>query len=167
SECPPRRSAGAPTGSARSWSATRVDRPAPPGRRCTPERIGFRAMRIDGSGALVAGGASGLGEATSRALGAAGARVVIADLNEDKGRALAEEIGGTFVRADVTDADTVQAAVDAVEGLRISVCCAGIGWAERVSHKRGPHQLQPFETVIRVNLIGTFHVLRLAAAALS
>jgi 3-hydroxyacyl-CoA dehydrogenase/3-hydroxy-2-methylbutyryl-CoA dehydrogenase len=124
-------------------------------------------MQIDGSGALVAGGASGLGEATSRALSAAGARVVVADLNEDKGRALAEEIGGTFVRADVTDADTVQAAVDAVEGLRISVCCAGIGWAERVSHKRGPHQLQPFETVIRVNLIGTFNVLRLAAAAMS
>src|ERR1700678_3487042 len=98
-------------------------------------------MQIDGSGALVAGGASGLGEATSRALSAAGARVVVADLNEDKGQALAEEIGGTLVRADVTDADTVQAAVDAVEGLRISVCCAGIGWAERVSHKRGPHQL--------------------------
>jgi len=123
-------------------------------------------MQIDGSGALVAGGASGLGEATSRALSAAGARVVVADLNEDKGQALAEEIGGTFVRADVTDADTVQAAVDAVEGLRISVCCAGIGWAERVAGKRGSHQLQPFETVIKVNLIGTFNVLRLAAAAM-
>jgi NAD(P)-dependent dehydrogenase (short-subunit alcohol dehydrogenase family) len=124
-------------------------------------------MQIDGSGALVAGGASGLGEATSRALSAAGARVVIADLNEDKGRALADEIGGTFVPADVTDADSVQRAVEHVEGLRISVCCAGIGWAERTSHKRGPHQLQPFETVIRVNLIGTFNVLRLAAAAMS
>ncbi len=79
--------------------------------------IGFRSMQIDGSGALVAGGASGLGEATSRALHAAGARVVIADLNEDKGRALADELGegATFMRADVTEPDTVQAAVDAVE----------------------------------------------------
>jgi 3-hydroxyacyl-CoA dehydrogenase / 3-hydroxy-2-methylbutyryl-CoA dehydrogenase len=126
-------------------------------------------MQIDGSGALVAGGASGLGEATSRALHAAGARVVIADLNEDKGRALAAELGqgATFVRADVTEPDTVQAAVDAVDGLRISICCAGIGWAERTAHKRGPHQLEPFETVIRVNLIGTFNVLRLSAAKMS
>jgi NAD(P)-dependent dehydrogenase (short-subunit alcohol dehydrogenase family) len=124
-------------------------------------------MRIDGSGALVAGGASGLGEATSRALSAAGARVVIADLNEDKGGALADELGATFVRTDVTEPDTVQQAVDAAEGLRITVCCAGIGWAERTAHKRGPHQLQPFETVIRVNLIGTFNVLRLSAAKMS
>jgi 3-hydroxyacyl-CoA dehydrogenase / 3-hydroxy-2-methylbutyryl-CoA dehydrogenase len=126
-------------------------------------------MRIDGSGALVAGGASGLGEATSRALSAAGARVVIADLNEDKGVALAAELGerASFARTDVTDADSVEAAVQAAEGLRITVCCAGIGWAERTAHKRGPHQLQPFETVIRVNLIGTFNVLRLSAAKMS
>jgi 3-hydroxyacyl-CoA dehydrogenase / 3-hydroxy-2-methylbutyryl-CoA dehydrogenase len=129
-------------------------------------------MQIEGSGALVAGGASGLGEATSRALHAAGATVVIADLNEDKGSALAAELGdgARFVRADVTDPDTVQAAVDAAAsqsgGLRISICCAGIGWAEKTAGKRGPHQLQPFETVIRVNLIGTFNVLRLAAAAM-
>jgi NAD(P)-dependent dehydrogenase (short-subunit alcohol dehydrogenase family) len=124
-------------------------------------------MEINGSGALVVGGASGLGEATSRALAAGGAHVTIADLNEDKGRALADEIGATFVRADVTDADSVENAVGEVEDLRISVCCAGIGWAERTAHKRGPHQLQPFETVIRVNLIGTFNVLRLAAAKMS
>jgi 3-hydroxyacyl-CoA dehydrogenase/3-hydroxy-2-methylbutyryl-CoA dehydrogenase len=124
-------------------------------------------MEINGSGALVVGGASGLGEATSRALAAGGAHVTIADLNEDKGRALADEIGATFVRADVTDADSVENAVAEVEDLRISVCCAGIGWAERTAHKRGPHQLQPFETVIRVNLIGTFNVLRLAAAKMS
>jgi NAD(P)-dependent dehydrogenase (short-subunit alcohol dehydrogenase family) len=129
-------------------------------------------MRIEGSGALVAGGASGLGEATARALHAAGAAVVIADLNEDKGAALANELGdrAQFIRADVTDADTVQQAVDAAaaldQGLRISVCCAGIGWAEKTAGKRGPHQLAPFETVIRVNLIGTFNVLRLAAAAM-
>jgi len=129
-------------------------------------------MQIEGSGALVAGGASGLGEATSRALHAAGATVVIADLNEDKGAALAAELGdgASFARADVTDPDSVQAAVDAAVsqsgGLRISICCAGIGWAERVAGKRGSHQLQPFETVIKVNLIGTFNVLRLAAAAM-
>jgi 3-hydroxyacyl-CoA dehydrogenase / 3-hydroxy-2-methylbutyryl-CoA dehydrogenase len=125
-------------------------------------------MQIDGSGALVAGGASGLGEATVRRLHAHGARVVIADLNEDRGAALASELGerASFVRADVTDPDTVQAAVEAAAELRISVCCAGIGWAERTASKRGPHSLQPFETVIRVNLIGTFNVLRLAAAAM-
>jgi 3-hydroxyacyl-CoA dehydrogenase/3-hydroxy-2-methylbutyryl-CoA dehydrogenase len=129
-------------------------------------------MQIDGSGALVAGGASGLGEATARLLHARGAEVVIADLNEDKGTELAAELGerAQFVRADVTEPDQVQEAVAAAAaltgGLRISVCCAGIGWAERVASSRGPHQLQPFETVIRVNLIGTFNVLRIAAAAM-
>ncbi len=130
-------------------------------------------MQIDGSGAIVAGGASGLGEATARALHAAGATVVIADLNGDKGAELAAELGerASFVRTDVTDADAVQAAVQAAvdagpAALRISVCCAGIGWAERIAGKRGPHQLAPFETVIKVNLIGTFNVLRFAAAAI-
>jgi NAD(P)-dependent dehydrogenase (short-subunit alcohol dehydrogenase family) len=129
-------------------------------------------MQIQDKGALVAGGASGLGEATARLLHERGASVVIADLNEDKGAALASELGerASFVRADVTDPDSVQAAVESAVaqpgGLRISVCCAGIGWAERVAGKRGAHTLQPFETVIRVNLIGTFNVLRLAAAAM-
>ncbi len=125
-------------------------------------------MQIEGSGALVAGGASGLGEATARALSARGASVTIADLNEDKGNALAQELGAAFVKTDVTDEAQVQAAAEqAAEqagNLRISICCAGIGWAERVASKRGPAQLQPFETVIRVNLIGTFNVLRFAAA---
>jgi NAD(P)-dependent dehydrogenase (short-subunit alcohol dehydrogenase family) len=127
-------------------------------------------MRIERSGALIAGGASGLGEATARLLQGRGAEVVIADLNEDKGNALADEIGARFVRADVTDPDQVAEAVAVAAelpgGLRISVCCAGIGWAERTASSRGPHQLQPFETVIRVNLIGTFNVLRIAAAAM-
>src|SRR5262249_6254696 len=96
--------------------------------------VGFGAMKIEGSGALVAGGASGLGEATARRLAADGADVVICDLNEERGSALAGELDGTFVRADVTDADTVQGAVEMAAGvpggLRISVCCAGIGWAE-------------------------------------
>jgi NAD(P)-dependent dehydrogenase (short-subunit alcohol dehydrogenase family) len=124
-------------------------------------------MQLDGIGALVAGGASGLGEATARELAARGARVTVADLNEERGAALADELGGAFVSADVTDEAQVQAAVDAVEGLRFTVSCAGIGWAERTVGKNGPAQLQPFETVIRVNLIGTFNVLRLSAAAMS
>jgi len=128
-------------------------------------------MNIEGAGALVAGGASGLGEATARALAAAGAEVVVADLNAEKGEALAAEIGAGFVTADVTDADAVGAAVeqaaDVAGGLRISVCCAGIGWAERVSHKRGPHNLEYFSNVVKVNLIGSFNVLRLAATAMS
>jgi 3-hydroxyacyl-CoA dehydrogenase / 3-hydroxy-2-methylbutyryl-CoA dehydrogenase len=130
-------------------------------------------MQTNGSGALIAGGASGLGEATARYLHAAGAEIVIADLNEAKGAALAAELGAgaQFVRIDVTDPDAVQEAVTAAAalpgGLRISVCCAGIGWAQRVaSAKRGAHPLEPFETVIRVNLIGTFNVLRLASAAM-
>jgi NAD(P)-dependent dehydrogenase (short-subunit alcohol dehydrogenase family) len=124
-------------------------------------------MELDGIGALVAGGASGLGEATSRELAARGARVTVADGNDERGAALAGELGGTFVRADVTDETQVQAAVDAVEGLRLAVSCAGIGWAERTVGKDGPATLQPFETVVRVNLIGTFNVLRLAAAVMA
>jgi 3-hydroxyacyl-CoA dehydrogenase / 3-hydroxy-2-methylbutyryl-CoA dehydrogenase len=123
-------------------------------------------MRIEGAGALVAGGASGLGAATARRLHAGGARLTIADLNADKGSALAGELGAAFVETDVTDAEQVAAAVDAAGELRISVCCAGIGWAERVAGKRGAHTFEPFQTVINVNLIGTFNVLRLAAAAM-
>jgi NAD(P)-dependent dehydrogenase (short-subunit alcohol dehydrogenase family) len=123
-------------------------------------------MQIEGSTALVAGGASGLGAATARLLSERGATVVIADLNDDAGQALAEELGATFVHTDVTDPDSVQAAVEQATDLRIAVCCAGIGFAQRVAGKRGPHQLEPFEKVIQVNLIGTFNVLRLAAATM-
>jgi 3-hydroxyacyl-CoA dehydrogenase / 3-hydroxy-2-methylbutyryl-CoA dehydrogenase len=125
-------------------------------------------MRIEGASALVAGGASGLGAATARRLHAGGATVTIADLNEERGAALAGELGerAAFVACDVTDEASVQAAVEAAGPLRISVCCAGIGWAEKTAGKRGAHALQPFETVVRVNLIGTFNVLRLAATAM-
>jgi 3-hydroxyacyl-CoA dehydrogenase / 3-hydroxy-2-methylbutyryl-CoA dehydrogenase len=126
-------------------------------------------VRIEDSSALVAGGASGLGEATARRLRAGGAAVTIADLNEEKGSALAGELDARFVRADVTDEDDVREAVDAAAQsapLRISVTCAGVGWAEKTAGKRGAHQLQPFETVVRINLIGTFNVLRFAAAAM-
>jgi 3-hydroxyacyl-CoA dehydrogenase/3-hydroxy-2-methylbutyryl-CoA dehydrogenase len=128
-------------------------------------------MRVEGAGALVAGGASGLGAATARALAAAGAEVVIADLNAERGEALASEIGANFAPADVTDAEAVGTAVEraasAAGGLRVSVCCAGIGWAERVAHKGGPHNLEYFSNVVKVNLIGSFNVLRLAAASMS
>jgi NAD(P)-dependent dehydrogenase (short-subunit alcohol dehydrogenase family) len=124
-------------------------------------------MELNGIGALVAGGASGLGDATARALAARGARVTVADLNEERGAALAAEIGGAFAPADVTDEAQVQAAVESVEGLRLAVSCAGIGWAERTVKRDGPAALQPFETVVRVNLIGTFNVLRLSAAAMA
>lgn len=130
-------------------------------------------MEVRGAGALISGGASGLGEATARALHGAGAKVVIADLNADKGQALAAELGerASFVEANVLEAEQVQAAVDAAAaldgGLRISVCCAGIGWAQRTTGKQGPHDLEIFSNVIKVNLIGSFNVLRLAATAMS
>jgi 3-hydroxyacyl-CoA dehydrogenase/3-hydroxy-2-methylbutyryl-CoA dehydrogenase len=130
-------------------------------------------VKLEGAGAIVAGGASGLGAATARLLAQNGARVAIADLNEEAGQALAEELGGPACafKADVTNEDEVQAAVagavDAFGELRFAVSCAGIGWAERVVSKRGPAQLQYFETVVRVNLIGTFNVLRLSAAAMA
>jgi NAD(P)-dependent dehydrogenase (short-subunit alcohol dehydrogenase family) len=130
-------------------------------------------MRIEGTAALVAGGASGLGEATARALVEAGATVTIADLNAEKGEALAADLGdaAAFLEADVTDAEAVAAAVEHAArgegGLRVSVCCAGIGWAERVAHRGGPHDFELFTKVIEVNLLGTFNVLRLAAASMS
>jgi NAD(P)-dependent dehydrogenase (short-subunit alcohol dehydrogenase family) len=128
-------------------------------------------MRIEDASALVAGGASGLGAATVRALHAAGARVVICDLNPEKGEALAAELGerASFVEANVMEEEPVAAAVEAAAadgGLRISVCCAGIGWAQRTAGKQGPHDLEIFHNVLKVNLIGTFNVLRLAAAAM-
>ncbi len=129
-------------------------------------------MQIDGSSALVAGGASGLGEATVRALHERGALVTIADVNDERGHALAAELGerAAYEHADVRSADEVQAAVAAAAqapgGLRISIHCAGVGWAEKIAGKRGPHQLEFFEKVIAINLIGTFNVLRFSSAAI-
>ncbi|WP_138732304.1 SDR family NAD(P)-dependent oxidoreductase [Modestobacter excelsi] len=124
--------------------------------------------------AVVTGGASGLGEATTRALTAAGVAVTVLDLNGERGQALAAELGGhtTFVRTDVTDEESVQAAIDDATGkdrpLRIAVNCAGIGYAARVLGRDGsPHELAAFTRTVGVNLIGTFNVLRLAAAAMA
>ena len=129
-------------------------------------------MRIEGAGALVVGGASGLGEATARALHERGAHVVIADLDDERGVALAAQLGQRvrFVAADVTRPEQLEAAVAAAcaapGGLRISMQCAGIGYGERVARPRGPHRLESFERVVAVNLTGTFNALRLASAAM-
>jgi len=120
------------------------------------------------AGAVVFGGASGLGEATARRLASAGADVVVADLDAQRGLEVAEAIGGRFVRADVTDSETVQAAVEtaaeAERGLRISVCCAGIGPPTKIVGNGGAAPLDHYESVIRVNLLGTINALRLCAA---
>jgi NAD(P)-dependent dehydrogenase (short-subunit alcohol dehydrogenase family) len=128
-------------------------------------------MLIEGSRALVCGGASGLGAATARRLHAAGALVTIADVNAERGEALVAELGGraAFVRCDVSDPVQVDEAVIAARGdgaLRIAVTCAGIGWAEKTAGKRGPHSVDPFHTVVAVNLLGSFHLLRAAGAAM-
>jgi NAD(P)-dependent dehydrogenase (short-subunit alcohol dehydrogenase family) len=129
-------------------------------------------MKIEGSGALVTGGASGLGEATARRLHGAGATVTIADVNDERGQALVSELGerASFAHADVTSEDQVSAAVAQAAGagadLRICICCAGTGWAQKIAGSRGPHDLLPFQTIIGINLIGTFNVLRFAATAM-
>jgi NAD(P)-dependent dehydrogenase (short-subunit alcohol dehydrogenase family) len=127
-------------------------------------------MEIHASGALVVGGASGLGAATARALAERGASLTLADVNAERGGALAAELGARFVACDVREEEQVQAAVEAAAqadgGLRISVCCAGTGWAQKVAGSKGPHPLTPFEVIVGINLIGTFNVLRLAATAM-
>ncbi len=127
-------------------------------------------MKIEGSGALVAGGASGLGEATARRLHEHGAVLTIADWNDEKGQALADELGAGFVKVDVREEDQVQAAVDAAAqadgGLRIAVSCAGVGVAVKTASSKGPHPLDLWNNVIGVNLTGTFNVWRLAATAM-
>jgi NAD(P)-dependent dehydrogenase (short-subunit alcohol dehydrogenase family) len=132
-----------------------------------------RGMKLPGHVALVTGGASGLGAATVRRLSEGGAKVVIVDQNE-RGAELAKELAGsgaTFVKADVTDSAQVEAAVAQASGLgplRVVVQCAGVGWAARTLDKTGkPHDLELFQKVIAINLVGHFNVLRLAASAIS
>ena len=122
---------------------------------------------------MVTGGASGIGAAVVRALGAAGARVVVADLDQDKGRAVAEEAGGVFVRVDVTSTEDLVAAVDRaaeLAPLRVLVNSAGIGWAQRTVGKDGSYasaaDLDAYKRVLAINLVGTFDATRLAATAM-
>ena len=129
-------------------------------------------MELANKGALVSGGASGLGAACVRLLSRCGAKVVIADMNSETGNALAKELGDStlFVQTNVVEEGSVQAAVQAAVnsfgGLHVVINCAGIGVAERVVGKNGPASLASFTKVIQVNLIGTFNVIRLAAAAM-
>ncbi|WP_296070569.1 SDR family NAD(P)-dependent oxidoreductase [uncultured Agrobacterium sp.] len=128
-------------------------------------------MKIEGAGALVTGAASGLGAAVARMLAARGAAVTIFDRNGEAGKKLATEIGATAVQGDVaSDADAqlaVNAAASARGGLRILVNCAGVGTAGRILGREGPQPLGDFEKVIRVNLLGTFNMMRLAAARMA
>ena len=128
-------------------------------------------MKVEGVAAIVTGGASGLGAATARRLADKGALVLIADLQEAEGEALAAEVNGAFVHADVTDSTQVQAAVDAASEmgpLRVLINCAGIGPPARTLNRDGsPLDLDFFERVVRINLIGSFNAIRLAAAAMA
>ena len=131
-------------------------------------------MDISGASAVVTGGASGIGAAVARALAAAGARVVVADLDEDRGRVVAEEVGGTFVRVDVTRTEDLVAAVDAAEALgpvRVLVNSAGIAWAQRTVGKDGTYgsaaDLDAYKRVVAINLVGTYDAIRIAATAMS
>jgi NAD(P)-dependent dehydrogenase (short-subunit alcohol dehydrogenase family) len=130
-------------------------------------------MDLQNKAILVTGGASGLGAACVRLLNQSGAKVVIADLNSEGGTELASELGESalFVKINVVEEESVRAAIlaalDTFGGLHILINCAGIGLAEKLLGKEGPHSLASFNKVIQVNLIGTFNAIRLAAAAMS
>jgi NAD(P)-dependent dehydrogenase (short-subunit alcohol dehydrogenase family) len=129
-------------------------------------------MQIDGISVLISGGASGLGEATARELAAAGATVVIADLNAERGNEIAAELGGVFVSTNVTDEASVQGAVDAAVAtgrpLRLVVACAGIAIVQRTLARDGsPHAVADYQRVLDINLTGSFNLLRQAASAMT
>jgi NAD(P)-dependent dehydrogenase (short-subunit alcohol dehydrogenase family) len=128
-------------------------------------------MKIKGSIALITGGASGLGEATARMLTAGGGRVSILDRPQSEGERVAKELGGIFCPADVTSGDDVERAVgktlEKFGGLQIVVNCAGVGTAARTITKQGPMPLELFRKTVEINLVGTFNVIRLAAARMA
>ena len=131
-------------------------------------------MDISGASAIVTGGASGIGAASARLLAKRGAKVVVADLQEDKGQELAKEIGGAFCKVDVTKTEDIINAVEMAKSmgpLRVLVNSAGIGWAQRTVGKDGSYDsaanLDVFKKVIAINLIGSFDCIRLAATAMS
>ncbi len=131
-------------------------------------------MDLNGASAIVTGGSSGIGAASARLLAAKGAKVVVADLQEDKGRALADEIGGAFCKVDVTNTADIVDAVEMAKSmgpLRVLVNSAGIGWAQRTVGKDGTYDsaanLDAYKRVIAINLVGTFDCIRIAATAMS
>lgn len=128
-------------------------------------------INLEGSSSIVTGGASGIGEASARQLAKAGSKVVIADLNEEKGKAVAAEIDGVFVKCDVSsveDADAAIAAATSAAPLRALVNSAGLGMAKRTVNKQGePMDLKKFGFVVKVNLIGSFNMLSRSAAAMA
>ncbi len=141
-------------------------------RTCGPRIV--RAMEINGVSAIVTGGASGIGAAVARKLAAHGAKVVVADLQEEQGRAVADEIGGAFCKVDVTNTDDIIEAVEMAKSMgavRVLVNSAGIGWAQRTVGKDGSydsaHDLNAFKRVVAINLIGSFDCIRIAATAIS
>ncbi len=125
-------------------------------------------MEFNNVAAIVTGGASGLGEGTVRALAAEGCRVAIFDLQEERGEALAKDVGGIFVRCDVSSAESAEAAFKTAREAHglcgIAVNCAGIAPAAKIVGREGPMALDAFNRVIQVNLVGTFNIMRLAAA---
>ncbi|MBK8906673.1 MAG: SDR family NAD(P)-dependent oxidoreductase [Rhodospirillales bacterium] len=125
-------------------------------------------MNVKGVGAIVTGGGSGLGEATARALAAAGAKVAVFDLAEDAAKRVAGDIGGIACICDVSDGESTQAAIvkarDAHGVARVVVQCAGVAPPIKIVGKKGPHPLDQYNKVVAVNLVGTFNVMRLAAA---
>src|SRR5215470_11253701 len=128
-------------------------------------------METEGQAAVVSGGASGLGRATAQALAAAGVKVALLDINEAAAAEAARELGGLAIAADVTDAGSIEAAFATARGrhgpARIAVNCAGIGTAGRIVGRDGPLPLEAFRRVIEVNLVGSFNVMRIAAAEIS
>ena len=128
-------------------------------------------MEIDGAAAVVTGGASGLGAATSREMVQAGAKIAIFDINVDTGERLASELGGLFVHCDVADEYSVSNAFLTASkrngATRLLVNCAGIAPMARIVRRSGPHKLTTFEEVIRVNLTGTFNCTRIVAASIT
>ncbi len=128
-------------------------------------------MQISDTRAIVTGAASGLGEATARAFRAAGAQVTILDRDAERGARVAEEIGAGFQAVDVTDeesaATAVKAAAAAMGGISVCVNCAGIATGEKTLGKEGPHRLDSFRRTVDINLVGSFNILRLAAAEMA
>lgn len=129
-------------------------------------------MDIQDKVAVITGGASGLGEATARLFVELGAKVCLMDLDEERGRALASELGeaAIFAKTDVGDEDSVQAAVDAAEkvfgAVHAAVCCAGVPFAAKVLSKKGPFPMDVFNKTVQINLMGTMHVIRSAGMAM-